>query len=44
MHRWYAVDENANTLKLECLQDEVSAVKTAGEREGEAVCCLGTYI
>jgi hypothetical protein len=33
MHRWYAKDENANNLKLKCLQDDVSAEKTAGDRE-----------
>jgi hypothetical protein len=32
MHRWYATHENANNLKLECLQDDVSAGKTAGVR------------
>jgi len=32
MHRWYSTDENANNLKWECLQDDVSAEKTAGDR------------
>jgi hypothetical protein len=31
MHRWYATDKNANNLKLECLQDDVSAEKTTGD-------------
>jgi len=32
MPKWYAADENANNLKLECLQDDVSAEKTSGDR------------
>jgi hypothetical protein len=35
MHRWYARDENANNPKLDCLQDDVSAEKTAGDGEEE---------